>query len=398
MRITKGKVDKAQRIVIYGPEGIGKTTFASKFPQPLFVDTEGSTSQFDVARMDTPSSWTMLLEQIKYVISHPEVCKTLIIDTIDWAERLCVESVCAKHGKKGIEDFGYGNGYVYVAEEIGRFLNLLNDVIDKNIHVVLTAHAQIRKIEQPEEFGGYDHWELKLGKKTGSQTSPLVKEWADMLLFANYKVISVAVDDKGQKRKGTGGKRTLYTTHHVCWDAKNRHSLPDEVEFDFQSIAHCVQEFKEKQEEKIQEENKKENKTEEVQKERYFFNPKRNAFFTYTELNGKIDETMTEVTEEEYLLYAKQGSFLEEGKKKEEFNPLDPPIDEMNDMDFAVKNKALADLMKENQVSIEEIQNVVSKRGYYPRGTPIENYDDGFIAGVLVGAWPQVFEMIKKNR
>ena len=73
--------------------------------------------------------------------------------------------------------------------------------------MVLTAHAQIRKFEQPDELGAYDRWELKLGKKTSSQTSPLIKEWADMLLFANYKTFSVAVDDKGKKRKAQGGEQ-----------------------------------------------------------------------------------------------------------------------------------------------------------------------------------------------
>lgn len=165
MKIIKGKIPGAKKTVIYGPEGIGKSTFASKFPEPLFIDTEGSTRDMDVARMEEPSSWTMLSEQIDYVKNNPDICKTLVIDTIDWAEQMCVEHVCAKHGKSGIEDFGYGNGYTYVKEEFGRFLNHLKDVIDVGINVVLTAHAQMRKFEQPDEMGAYDRWELKLGKK-----------------------------------------------------------------------------------------------------------------------------------------------------------------------------------------------------------------------------------------
>ena len=82
--------------------------------------------------------------------------------------------------------------------------------------------------------------ELKLGKKTSSQTSPLVKEWADMLLFANYKTYSVAVDDKGKKHKAQGVKRVMYTSHHPCWDAKNRYGLPEECEFDYSVIAGII--------------------------------------------------------------------------------------------------------------------------------------------------------------
>lgn len=238
MEIISGVIQKAKKVVIYGPEGIGKSTFAAQFPSPLFIDTEGSTNGMNVKRLPKPTTWAYLMQEIDYVKKTPGLCKTLIIDTIDWAERLEVEATCAKYGKKGIEDFGYGNGYVYSAEEIGRFLNLLSDLVEIGINVVLTAHAQIRKFEQPDEMGAYDRYELKLGKKTGSQTSPLVKEWADMILFINYKTVSVAVDDKGKKHKAQGGRRVMYTTHHPCWDAKNRDNLPEEMDFNYQGIAH----------------------------------------------------------------------------------------------------------------------------------------------------------------
>lgn len=233
MQITRGMVKSAKKVVCYGPEGIGKSTFASKFPNAVFIDTEGSTKDMDVARLPRPSSWEYLLQEIQYVKDNPSVCGSLVIDTVDWAEQLCVEHICDKHHKDGIESFGYGTGYVYTKEEFGRFLNKLEDLVEAGVNVVLTAHAHIKKFEQPDELGAYDRWELKLGKKTSSQTAPLVKEWADMLLFVNYKTYSVAVDDKGKKHKAQGGKRIMYTSHHPCWDAKNRYGLPEECEFDY---------------------------------------------------------------------------------------------------------------------------------------------------------------------
>lgn len=241
MKIIRGKQHSAKKVAVYGPEGIGKSTFASYFPNPVFIDTEGSTKDMDVARFEPPTSWQMLMEQAEYVRTHPDVCRTLVIDTIDWAEMMCVESICDKYHKDGLESFGYGTGYVYVREEFGRFLNKLSDVVDAGVNVVLTAHAQIRKFEQPDEMGAYDRWELKLGKKTSSQTSPLVKEWADILLFANYKTYSVATDDKGKKHKAQGGRRVMYTTHHPCWDAKNRYGLPEECEFDYSVIRQIIE-------------------------------------------------------------------------------------------------------------------------------------------------------------
>lgn len=241
MKIIRGVQHSAKKTVIYGPEGIGKSTFASKFPDPVFIDTEGSTKGMDVARFEKPSSWQMLMEEAEYVRTHPGTCRTLVIDTVDWAEMLCVEHICDKNHKDSLESFGYGAGYVYVKEEFGRLLNKLSDVVDTGVNVVLTAHAQIRKFEQPDEMGAYDRWELKLGKKTTSQTSPLVKEWADMLLFANYKTYPIATDAKGKKYKAQGGRRVMYTTHHPCWDAKNRYGLPEECEFDYSVIAPIIE-------------------------------------------------------------------------------------------------------------------------------------------------------------
>ena len=78
MEIIRGKIQCAKKVLVYGPEGIGKSTFASRFPEPLFIDTEGSTKEMDVARTPAPSSWTMLMEQARYVKAHPEVCRTLV--------------------------------------------------------------------------------------------------------------------------------------------------------------------------------------------------------------------------------------------------------------------------------------------------------------------------------
>ena len=366
MEITKGRIPCAKKVVIYGPEGIGKSTFASQFPDPVFIDTEGSTNSMDVARLPKPTSWQMLLDEIQYVKSHPDVCKTLIIDTIDWAESMCIQSICDQHKKAGIEDFGYGNGYVYVKEEMGRFLNRLTEVIEAGINVVLTAHAQIRKFEQPDEMGAYDRWELKLGKKTSSQTSPLIKEWADMLLFANYKTYSIATDDKGQKRKAQGGERVIYTSHHACWDAKNRYGLPEQVPFSFLSITHIIN-----------------GKPEE--------NPKVDSPQpTYQVEKPKTTQPASEPAQQTYTAGEQMNLPLNEPVKQEEQKPFpaqDPGIP-----------KALRDLMEANHVDEWDIQNVVAARGYYPADVKIKDYDKEFIDGCLVGAWQQVYGMIKEAK
>ena len=168
MNISSGRIHRPQKVVIYGPEGIGKTTFAAAFPDPLFIDTEGSTYHMDVRRVDKPGSWTELLTVVGEVAKSPSLCKTVVLDTADWAEQLCVAEVCAKYKKQGIEDFGYGKGYTYLQEEFGRLLNALEEVVNAGIGVVITAHAKMRKFEQPDEMGSYDRWEMKLTKTTYS--------------------------------------------------------------------------------------------------------------------------------------------------------------------------------------------------------------------------------------
>lgn len=374
MKIIKGKIPCAKKVLIYGPEGIGKSTFASKFPDPVFIDTEGSTKDMDVSRFEKPSSWSMLMEQIRYVRQNPSLCKTLVIDTADWAEQMCVTDLCARYGKKGVEDFGYGNGYVYAKEEFGRFLNALEEVVDAGINVVLTAHAQMRKFEQPDELGSYDRWEMKLGKKTSSQTSPLVKEWADMVLFANYKTWSVAVDDKGNKRKAQGGARVMYTSHHPCWDAKNRYGLPDEVPFDYESIRSII-----------------EDGTQSSQA------PTAATIVTQPPVTQPVPQTAASET-------------------VPVMNPPEHPVQQTMDLppspgtQAPLQNdsggplpdpripKALRDLMIENKVCEWDIQSVVELRGYFPADMNIWDYPQDFVNGVLVGAWPQVFGMIQETK
>lgn len=397
MEITRGKILGAQKTVIYGPEGIGKSTFAAQFPNPVFIDTEGSTKHMDVARLPKPTSWTMLMESVKYVKANPTICQTLVVDTADWAEQLCITHVCSKkEGVTGIEDFGYGKGYVYLAEEFGRFLNALTEVIEAGINVAITAHAKMRKFEQPDETGAYDRWELKLSKTT----APLLKEWADMVLFANYKTYVVNVDNQGAtkgKNKAQGGQRVMYAAHHPCWDAKNRHSLPDEMPFEYKQIAHCIP--------------GKQTTTPPLKPDavsipdapppaapkttpiepmiRYWHSEKDRCVAisqTAEEYETfKADHDLKEIIKAEY-----------DHLKTEYAKPAAASL--VPKEDTSGVPKALADLMALENVTVEEIQRAVGSKGYYPDNTPISNYDPGFVDGVLIGAWNQVFGMIKELR
>ena len=232
LKIIEGKEKRPLKIVIYGPEGIGKSTFASKFPDPLFIDTEGGTSNLDVRRIKCSKSWDELLLIVKEIIKNPTICKTLVLDTADWSETMCINAVTEKYRKNNIEDFGYGKGYTYLLDEYTRLLSLFDELIEVGINVVITAHAKPRKFELPEEQGAFDRYEMKLTR----QVAPVIKEWCDALFFVNYKIYVVTTENN--TKKAQGGKRVLYTTHNPTYDAKNRFDLPEELELKFEAIEH----------------------------------------------------------------------------------------------------------------------------------------------------------------
>ena len=231
LNITSGRVARPQKLVLYGVEGIGKTSLAAQTPDPLFIDTEGGTAHLDVRRLQKPESWEELLSLIREVAATPDVCRSLVIDTADWAEAMAIDHICTKYKQPGLESFGYGKGYTYLAEEFARLLSACDEVIRSGKNVVITAHARQRRVELPDETGGFDVWGLKLSK----QCAPLLKEWPDALLFINYKTYVVATDSNTHKAQG--GKRVIYTCHSPVWDAKNRHGLPEEMDLSYASIA-----------------------------------------------------------------------------------------------------------------------------------------------------------------
>lgn len=369
--INTGVVKTPLKVIIYGTEGVGKTTLASKFPKPLFIDAENGSGALNVARYPYPTSWQMLMSEVQEFLNNPQGYKTLVIDSIDWAEAKAIEMICAGMKVNGIEDIGWSKGYTYLNEEMGRLLNLLTEVINRGVNVVLIAHMVIRTITKPEETGNYDRYELKLKQAKNGNNCQLVKEWADLILFCNYREFLVADKTTG-KKKATGGKeRIMYTEHAATWDAKNRFGLPEVLPLDFESIAHL---FSDNYEVKATEQIKEQpavntitttQQTKPIEQP----NPEVNNWTTNTDTHLSIDSTWkpTPYTAEEEAIMAELP-------------------------------KALTDLMKSKQVHPSEIQRAVSIKGYFTKDTPIKNYDPEFIQGCLIGAWPAVMELIQTDR
>ena len=332
------------KVLIYGVEGIGKTTFASKFPDPIFIDTEGSTGFINARKLPNPTSWTMLLDELEDIKSEPRG-KTLIIDTLDWAERLAKKYLMDKNKWAAIDSTNYGSRYVALSDEIGKLLNKLTEIKDVGINVVLTAHAETKKHELPDEMGQYDKYTLKLEKRDAG----LAKEWADMILFFNYKTTIIS-DSKSNSKKATGGQRVMYTTHKPAWDAKNRLGLPDELPIDFEAI-------------------------------RELFEAKTGMSTT---------QIKSESTQTQQVPLPEEPPVIEDEPEPEEAKPAPEFTEEIP----SSIPQSLADLMTVNHVTVDEIMQVIYVGGFMPQGTPLENVP-AELWGHLASNWDKVLNMLE---
>lgn len=370
--VTSGTIPAPVKVVLYGPEGIGKSTFASMFPDPVFLDTEGGTKRLNVARLPAPTSWQMLMDEVAEVARGNVPCGTLVIDTADWAERLCIETVCARFKVKGIEDFGYGKGYTYAKEEFARLLDALGDVLAAGKHVVVTAHAQISRFEQPDAVGSYDRWTMK----TSKQVAPLLREWCDMLLFANYKtVVEKSGAGANAKNKASGGKRVLYTTHNPCWDAKNRFGLPDEVPFEFASIAACIT-------------------ANPTPGQMLASSASPNAAIASPARTSNVKPTAPAPAPAERPVMVEDEPPKTEPTLQQMAAEAQPKI--AAELDALGYPAALRDLMVPNNIDDAMLRHAVFQRGCYPEAMPVAQYAPELVANI-VGKWPQWLEFIREN-
>lgn len=227
-KIKKGVTDLPPRVVGAGPEGIGKSTFAANALDPLFIAAEDGLTGLEHLDRFTPSTF----DELKSILNEIEAAtaiqfKTLVIDTVDWLERLIHAQLCKQGGVKFIEDYakGYGKGYAAAATELTSMLAQLDRIRHKHrIAIVLLSHVHI-KSHTPPGSDPFDRYEMKGNK----QFTGILREWPDACLFMVYETFTTK--DKGSE-KVVGGDRIIHTQWAPGWDAKNRYNLPDPIPLD----------------------------------------------------------------------------------------------------------------------------------------------------------------------
>jgi len=236
-KIKRGTPGTPLRFVIAGPEGVGKSTFASKSPSPLFISAEDGLTGLDHIQRFAPSDLSDLNNLIDALIVNRGEFQTLVIDTTDWLERLICASICKRDGKSDIEDYGYGKGYVVMEGELVSLLHKLDTLRQQQkVGIILLSHVHIRTFNDPRG-ASYERFEMKGHKRfTG-----ILREWPDASLFATYEVFQTK--EKGKQREKTiGGERVMHTTWSPAWDAKNRLNLPEVLPLEWDALEQAIKE------------------------------------------------------------------------------------------------------------------------------------------------------------
>lgn len=228
---TFGPVPRPQRGIIYGVEGVGKTSLAVELPKPILIDTESGSHQFTCSRI-TVGNDQQLDGAIRALMTEPNDYMTVIIDTVDWAEKYQLAKICKQKEVGNITDFAHGHGYTLLRDSFDKFLLDLNGFIRLGKHVILIGHAQAKTVQLPGIGEPFDRWELKLDKRN----SETVTEWADFQLFVNFDIRTAKAKD-GTVRAIAGQDRLIYPMHSAAYDAKNRLGMKEPMKCEYASIA-----------------------------------------------------------------------------------------------------------------------------------------------------------------
>lgn len=221
--VTRGKQKRPQKIVLYGTEGVGKSTWAGDAPGAIFLPLEDGSHHLDVARLPRALSWGDVIDGLDVLAGEHEY-RTLVIDTLDalepvvWA-RTCTTKMNGDKRVSNIEDYGYAKGYVYALDVWRDLTARLDALVARGMSVVLISHAALATVKNPDAED-YQRYDLKLHHKA----SALLREWADHVLFA---ATDVGIAKINQRTKVTSlGERVLHTTSSPAWSAKTRSAAP----------------------------------------------------------------------------------------------------------------------------------------------------------------------------
>lgn len=234
--IKRSGQPKPPTILLYSVHGIGKTTFGSCAPKPIFLQTEDGLGAIEVDTFGVLKSYGEIMDAIGSLYNEEHDFQTVVLDSADWTEPLVWQETARINGWKDIETPGYGRGYVAALDSWKMLIDGLTALRDeRNMGVIILAHSEIKRFEAPDTEP-YDRYQPKLHKGA----SAIVQEAMDCVLFANYRVSTVKTDSGFNKKivRGVGsGERLIFTTERPAFLAKNRWSFPDSLPLSWDEVA-----------------------------------------------------------------------------------------------------------------------------------------------------------------
>ena len=236
--IRSGRQLAPPRILIYGPEGIGKTSWAIAAPHPVVILTEDGLSALgtDTPHFPIAHAYQEVLDAIGVLYTSDHPYETLVLDSVDWLEALIWAHVAKAANKTSIESFTFQKGYLLAIDRWREVLEGLDALRDqKKMAIILTAHSQVKRFDDPTSEP-YDRYSLKLHKFA----APLVTEWVDVLGFATQELIvkreEVGFDKRASRALASGG-RVLYLSRTPAFDSKSRYPMPKQIPLSWEAFA-----------------------------------------------------------------------------------------------------------------------------------------------------------------
>ncbi|TRZ98223.1 MAG: ATP-binding protein [Deltaproteobacteria bacterium] len=235
-QVMSGKTPAPRRVMLYGVQGVGKSTWAACAPKPIFLQTEDGLGEIDCDKLPLSTTYDGSMKALSALYMEPHSYQTVVIDSLDWLERLIWVEVCRKRNVESIEDIGYAKGYIFALTQWREFLEGLTALRnDKGMAVILIAHAKIERFENPETES-YDRFVPRLHKLAAA----VVQEWCDEVFFASYKVYTKQTEEGFNRKRAQGigtGERIIRTQERPAHVAKNRLNLPEELPLDWNAYA-----------------------------------------------------------------------------------------------------------------------------------------------------------------
>jgi hypothetical protein len=228
VKILTGRQQRPRRVLLYGQEGVGKSTWAAGAPSPIFLDCEGGLADIHCDKSPRLRTLEDVRGALRWLWEQPHDYRSVVLDTVDWVERMIHADVCKADGVKSIEKAagGFGKGYLAAATEFERLLANMEALASKRgMNLVLLGHCSPTKVLDPEAET-YEQWSPDLHKAASS----VLREWCDEVLFASYRTVFRKTNDTKQRTLAVGDdERYIRTRHSAAVQAKNRLNLPDEL-------------------------------------------------------------------------------------------------------------------------------------------------------------------------